>query len=425
MFLVVFYSFLKILKNIAFSFRGVFKYLFYSLLLIVFIMLCLLLLESSVFASYEGSAFDETGMLEGILPALDSVKGDYDSFTISLWYNGYNGVMINCFNKSDDLKIYYRNGQLHSNKVLSGTWHRYEGNSIISSGTFNTYMSNDVGMYNNEYYYFSNLPLYNENLTDILWNPPSESQVQEAYLDNYVNSTLYQKTIAGECPGLYIVNGDAESVYMYFYDITYLDDYGITEDNSFSYIFTKDSPFYLESKNGYAFPIAYLPFLYQNGHTYQCNLQYFIDGVSYDSPVYRWTTSFSADAIDWEYEHSNAILNNVSINNNSILTNLPKIDINYSGIEIGNNFFDMLKNIFTSNDYEDLVITLPDGETDVVIEPDYIENHCPAYIKLLIQTFYWYMIGRYIILDILRAVDKLRQGDFILSSDANIKTEVL
>lgn len=179
---MVFYSVLKIIKTILFGLKGVLKYLFYSLLVVAFIGICLLLMGSNVFA-YEGTAFTDYDM-EGILTALDSVKGNYDSFTISLWYNGYNGVMINCFNKSDDLKIYYKDGKLKSNIVVSGRWNRYEGDRIVSSGNYNTIMENDVGMYGGEYYFYSNLPFYAQNLTDILWEPPSVIPTVYPYLNN-------------------------------------------------------------------------------------------------------------------------------------------------------------------------------------------------------------------------------------------------
>lgn len=116
-----------------------------------------------------------------------------------------------------------------------------------------------------------------------------------------------------------------------------------------------------------------------------------------------------------------------NFSSDTITNNMPSSDefqdITESGFD---NIFTTLRNAFTSDNYQDVVITVPfsNGQT-ITIPSNLTENIIPTAIKTLIQMVYWYFIARFIVKDIASYIEKAKSGDIFSSSDTNIKTDML
>lgn len=116
-----------------------------------------------------------------------------------------------------------------------------------------------------------------------------------------------------------------------------------------------------------------------------------------------------------------------SYSSDSITDNMPNNDEFQDVTENGfDNIFTTLKNAFTSDNYQDVVFTVPfsNGQT-ITLPSNLTENIIPTAIKTLIQMVYWYFIARFIVKDIANYIEKAKSGDIFTSSDTNIKTDML
>lgn len=101
-------------------------------------------------------------------------------------------------------------------------------------------------------------------------------------------------------------------------------------------------------------------------------------------------------------------------------------DITKSGLET---LFTQLYNVFNDSTDKDLVIPLPFVSQNITIESNFFRNLLTKYhfnfILTLADMVWLYLISRFIITDITKYIDKMKNGKILTSTDTNITTEVL
>lgn len=101
-------------------------------------------------------------------------------------------------------------------------------------------------------------------------------------------------------------------------------------------------------------------------------------------------------------------------------------DITEAGIS---QIFTTVYNAFTSDNAQNLVIPIPFTNKNIVIEADMLKNALSGSIFkpliVLIKAFYWYLISRFIYLDISKKIDKIKSGDIENVENNNIKEDML
>lgn len=202
----------------------------------------------------------------------------------------------------------------------------------------------------------------------------------------------------------------------------------------------ESSPYYLDNYSpedgGKVFLISkfLLPDGYSNDTPYDMWLDYVADDVLYSTEILSWTTSFSSNAIENDrIRYESGLSNEISTVNNFIQSDnldvndydLPTVTFDFNQEHFLNDLFTNIRNAFTGDTYTDFVFTFPFSGESITIPSNYIESHIPSVILNLIRLFYWYIISRFMLKDVFRSVDKMRQGDWFLRSESNIKTEVL
>lgn len=121
-----------------------------------------------------------------------------------------------------------------------------------------------------------------------------------------------------------------------------------------------------------------------------------------------------------------------SINDSSVdfsLSDLPQDsseDITRDGI---NNIFTSIYNAFCTGSAQDIVLPIPYSNSNITIPANYVrsslQNANANIIILIIEAFWWYLISRYIITDILKKITKIKSGDVEHLQDDNIKGDML
>ena len=123
-------------------------------------------------------------------------------------------------------------------------------------------------------------------------------------------------------------------------------------------------------------------------------------------------------------QETNNFLKDTNYNESDI--ELPNVEIDTQTNEYASELFSIIMNAFTNESSIDFEFTIPFSNGQKIVFPaNYIEEHLPDVIKNIIRVFYWYFISRYILKDIMNIVDRMRQGDWFLKSETDIKTEVL
>lgn len=197
-------------------------------------------------------------------------------------------------------------------------------------------------------------------------------------------------------------------------------------------------------------PIGSLPrFSYKQGDTYLWQLQPAFGENSVDRRVLSTVNatgggSSGSDSNEQINNSLNEINSGISDINNSIsdtnnfikdedyspdsITNgMPSNDsVNDITAESLDNFFNLIKNAFTSSDARDIVIYLPFVEDAFITIPvDLLSSHLPSVILSLIHSFYWFIISVFIYKDIVNYIDKLKSGDILGGTQTNIKADML
>lgn len=127
-------------------------------------------------------------------------------------------------------------------------------------------------------------------------------------------------------------------------------------------------------------------------------------------------------------QETNDFLKDDSYNKSEISSNMPNSDSYTIPTNEGfNNIFTSFINAFTTEQTTTVRFYIPfTNGAYIDIPSDLTISKIPAPLLLIIQTFYWFMICRYIVKDIASYAEKAKSGDIITgSTDTNIKTEIL
>lgn len=431
------------LSSILYNLRKIFKYLSFSLLIVAFVVLALLLMGKDVNAYGEDRIFTipPQPVIDYLSNTTEFRTGNYDFF---IFQNGQSVFTITLIEKS----------QLSSNLLcyMTGTTN-YRFNNAFS---YKQYSVNPNGQYLNEasnvsninsvwgasynsngiYYWYSSFNVYSDSSYNTLLYQ-GVSSFEEPYIalpndstDNYINGEFGGFMVVA---GHDVVSDNPLNVLDFFYT-DYSEEY--TEQNTVVLRLDKNSPYYLnnyENNNVFIIPKNVIPYL--DGHEYYIQLQYFYNNIAYQSDAIQWTTAFSEQAIlndqirmQDSIDNINGFLNNDKYNNGNIINNMPNSNQYTSPTDSGiDSIFTALYNAFTTNQTQTVRFVIPfTNEQYIDIPSDLVTSRLPQAIIILIQSVYWYVICRYIIKDIANIAEKAKSGEILDgSSDGNIKTDLL
>lgn len=152
-----------------------------------------------------------------------------------------------------------------------------------------------------------------------------------------------------------------------------------------------------------------------------------ITGINPDNPDNPSSPDYSGQlgGIQDSLGDMNNFFQDGSYNQGTITDNMPSSDVDDITSAPLDNFFTALKDAFTSDNYIDIVIDLPFVDGSITIPADFLYDKVPASIVSLIQLVYWFMISRYIFLDVTHYIDKMKSGDIISTSETDIKADML
>ena len=131
-------------------------------------------------------------------------------------------------------------------------------------------------------------------------------------------------------------------------------------------------------------------------------------------------TNEELQAVQDKIEETNDKLDdlNDTITDDSIessATDLPSISVNdptSSGID---DIFTSIYNAFCTGNAQDIVFPIPFTNKNITLSPYYVRdmlnNNNAGWIYTLIQAFWGYLIGRFIVSDISRKIDKIKSGN--------------
>ena len=437
--------FIYLVKNSYIKFLKAFLFL----VGLVLCFLCIFASSNCVSANSLDTTLTPTQIreLESLVSTLDT-NDEYDYF---LYCSGARLILFNNYNETTS-KFYLGTGVGNTTRVFSNFapsgkmyYHIDLDNQTadywggIGSNTDMLYY--EVSGYANLY---ANVPVYDRDQTTLLFSPvvPTPATIinttSQSYENNLVNGSFeYIIVSAGDYaqyPVTFHINNGQDSLdsptkYKY-----------IVLDHDSPYADISIEPNQYQS---WTIPKSDLIPIYNN-YTYNMWLDYGENG-SLSTEIYTWTTNFSQSTIDNavvdEQENIDKTAENTEIIANEIgQTNEFLQDTTYDENELElptmaitenvslyvNDLFMSLYNIFTSDEYTDFTFEIPfSNGVEITIPSNYIESRLPSSIIILIRVCYWYVISRFIIKDIMNIVNRLRQGDYLIGSDVNIKTEVL
>lgn len=126
-------------------------------------------------------------------------------------------------------------------------------------------------------------------------------------------------------------------------------------------------------------------------------------------------------------DNINNSITDSSIDNSSI--NLPTDNTNdptQSGVD---NIFQTIYNSFTSGTPQDIIFPIPNTNQNITLSANYTYNSLQtnnlSWLITIIQAFWWYLISRFIITDIMQKVRKIKQGNLDNIENSNIKEDML
>lgn len=126
-------------------------------------------------------------------------------------------------------------------------------------------------------------------------------------------------------------------------------------------------------------------------------------------------------------DNINNSITNSTVDNTSI--NLPTDntqDPTQNGVD---NIFQTIYNSFTSGTAQDIVFPIPFTNKSITLQANYLynvlQNNNASWVVMIIQAFWWYLISRFIITDIMNKIRKIKQGNFDNIQNSNIKEDML
>lgn len=93
------------------------------------------------------------------------------------------------------------------------------------------------------------------------------------------------------------------------------------------------------------------------------------------------------------------------------------------------NIFQIIYNSFTSGTPQDIIFPIPNTDKNITLSASYtynmLNNNNSSWLITIIQAFYWYLISRFIITDVMDKIRKIKQGDIENIENNNIKEDML
>lgn len=242
---------------------------------------------------------------------------------------------------------------------------------------------------------------------------------------------------------------------MQFYDTTNEDSKDVVVQ---SIILNQNSAFYEEGANDFEYVITarFLDwFKVVNGRSYKARLSWvdLNNPLNTQSVEYSWTMALTAEQQQTEeqttqqeinqginnlneninelnntQQETNDFLKDDSYDKNNITDNMPSSSEYQSPTDSGiDNIFTSFMNAFTSTQTQTVRFEFPNSNGQYVdIRSDLVTSKIPQPILILIQSFYWFVIARYIVKDVAHTAEKAKSGEILDdTSDGNIKTDLL
>ena len=140
----------------------------------------------------------------------------------------------------------------------------------------------------------------------------------------------------------------------------------------------------------------------------------------------------------------NAILNtNYEINENlnDINNSITSDDVNFNDIDLPsddseditrdgvNNIFTSIYNAFCTGQAQDIVFPIPFTNKNITLQANYVRqmlsNNGASWVITIIEAFWWYLISRFIVKDIMNKINKIKSGNIESIEQDNIKGDML
>lgn len=110
-------------------------------------------------------------------------------------------------------------------------------------------------------------------------------------------------------------------------------------------------------------------------------------------------------------------------------SDLPSTNVNdptQTGID---NIFDSIYNAFCTGTAQDIVFPVPFTNKSITLSPYYVRdmlnNNGAGWVYTLIQAFWGYLIGRFIVYDVMKKISKIKSGNIEELETNNIKGDML
>ena len=157
------------------------------------------------------------------------------------------------------------------------------------------------------------------------------------------------------------------------------------------------------------------------------------NSINYQTSVIQEQTDAINEQTDAINEQTDAIneqtdyLQDDTINNNSIY--LPQDNTNDITSDGVNNIFNSIYTAFCTGQAQDIVFPVPFTNKSITLSPNYLYNmlynNGATWVITIIQAFYWYIISRFIVKDIINKITKIKSGNLEDIENSNIKGDML
>lgn len=108
---------------------------------------------------------------------------------------------------------------------------------------------------------------------------------------------------------------------------------------------------------------------------------------------------------------------------------LPSVSVDDPTSDGIGGIFQSIYNAFCTGNAQDIVFPIPFTNKNITLSPSYVSdmlsNNNAGWVLTLIQVFWGYLIGRFIVSDISKKIDKIKSGDIENIQNDNIKEEML
>lgn len=338
-----------------------------------------------------------------------------DSYSYSTRYDEFTPDTLEVF--YSDTEVYLNNDQIYNPYVppsLSNTQTQLENlnfnNFIINANSYTEELENNDGTL---FMLFYNRSLSNSSSTDGLYPIKEKAFTKGSIYTDYKNSTsdnmIFNYPIFNS--GVYFNIGST-------YEIRFAKQVYNSEYNAMVYEYLGDPIQFTVSSN------------VTQDYINQLNQQTATSTDTETSQELQNSINNQTNAINNQtqsIDNINNSITNSTVDNSSI--DLPTDntqDPTQSGVD---NIFQTIYNSFTSGTAQDIVFPIPFTDKSIILQANYIynmlQNNNATWIITIIQAFWWYLISRFIITDIMKKIRKIKQGNFDNIQNSNIKEDML